>query len=143
VPTRLAVALFSSNGKRSAAMGIFSKAGHTVDSTLNGARRQGEHAVSRASDVAHSTSSQWRSLLDDLDDTLKRGSDLDIDNLRSQLQAKLNAARSAVEDTKSTVTRQFNDAWGSADEYVHGNPWQTIALVAGAALLIGLLAGRR
>jgi len=124
-------------------MGIFSRAGQTVDSTLNGVRRHGEHAVSEAQDVAHSASTQWRSLLDDLDDTLKRGSDLDIDNLRSQLQAKLNAARSTVDDTKSAVTRQFNEALGSADEYVHGNPWQTIALVAGAALLLGWLAGRR
>jgi ElaB/YqjD/DUF883 family membrane-anchored ribosome-binding protein len=81
--------------------------------------------------------------LDDLDDTLKRGGDLDIDKLRSQLQAKLNAARSTVDDTKSAVTRQFNEAMGNADEFVHGNPWQIIALVAGAALLIGLLAGRR
>ncbi|SAL62771.1 membrane protein [Caballeronia terrestris] len=121
-------------------MGLFTRS--TLDSKINGAADLGQRAVSGASDAVDSASSQLRSLLDDLDSSIRDAKDLDADKLRKELQAKLKTVRSQMDGAGSAVTAKLNDAAGYADEFVHDKPWHTLGAVAGLALLVGFLAGR-
>lgn len=63
---------------------------------------------------------------------------------------KISAARSRAEhslrnirDRISAAEREVVDHAHSADHYVHENPWRSIAMTGGVALLVGLLLGRR
>ena len=56
------------------------------------------------------------------------------DKIRSQLSDRFQAMQERVGETARDVSR-------STDEYVHENPWKSIAIVAVAALLLGLIFG--
>jgi ElaB/YqjD/DUF883 family membrane-anchored ribosome-binding protein len=121
-------------------MGLFTRS--TLDSRINGAANLGERAVRGASDAVDSATSQLRSLLDDLEDSLQDAKDLDTDKLRKELQSKLKAARSQMNGASSLIADRLGDAAGYADDFVHDKPWHTLGAVAGLALLVGFLAGR-
>ncbi|SAK68086.1 membrane protein [Caballeronia arationis] len=121
-------------------MGLFTRS--TLDSKINGAADLGQRAVAGASDAVDSASGQLRSLLDELDSSLRDAKDLDADKLRKELQSKLKTVRSQMDGASSAVTAKLNDAAGYADEFVHDKPWHTLGAVAGLALLVGFLAGR-
>ena len=55
---------------------------------------------------------------------------------RAQMNEKFQAIQERVGETARNVSR-------TTDEYVHENPWKTIAMVAAAALIVGLLLGNR
>ena len=82
-----------------------------------------------------------KSLIDELEATLK-SNDLDAASLSSNLRGKLDKVRSSVSDRSVTLSKDFNEALGTADEFAHQKPWQVIGAVAGVALIIGFLAGR-
>lgn len=121
-------------------MGLFTRS--TLDSRINGAADLGQRAVAGASDAVDSASGQLRSLLDELDSSLRDAKDLDADKLRKELQSKLKTVRSQMDGASSAVTARLGDAAGYADEFVHDKPWHTLGAVAGLALLVGFLAGR-
>ncbi|SAL15992.1 DUF883 family protein [Caballeronia telluris] len=121
-------------------MGLFTRS--TLDSKINGAADLGQRAVAGASDAVDSASGQLRSLLDELDSSLRDAKDLDADKLRKELQSKLKTVRSQMDGASSAVTAKLGDAAGYADEFVHDKPWHTLGAVAGLALLVGFLAGR-
>ena len=52
------------------------------------------------------------------------------------MNEKFQAIQERVGETARNVSR-------TTDEYVHENPWKTIAMVAAAALIVGLLLGNR
>lgn len=54
--------------------------------------------------------------------------------IRSQLSDGFQAMQERVGETARDVSR-------STDEYVHENPWKSIAIAAAAALLLGLIIG--
>jgi ElaB/YqjD/DUF883 family membrane-anchored ribosome-binding protein len=56
------------------------------------------------------------------------------ERIRSQLSDRFQAVQQRVGETAKDVSR-------STDEYVHENPWKSIAIVAAAALLLGLIFG--
>ncbi len=121
-------------------MGLFTRS--TLDVKINGAANIGQRAVRSASDAVDSASNQLRSLLDDLEGSIKDGKDYDADKLRKELQSKLKFARSQMNDAGSAISGRLNDAAGYADEFVHDKPWHTLGAVAGLALLVGFLASR-
>ena len=63
--------------------------------------------------------------------------------LRAQAVESLRATREALHDTKLSVVREGKKVAREADEYVHDNPWQAIAAMGLAGLVIGLLISRR
>jgi ElaB/YqjD/DUF883 family membrane-anchored ribosome-binding protein len=63
--------------------------------------------------------------------------------LRAQATESLRATREALHDTKLSALREGKKVVREADEYVHDNPWQAIAAVGLAGLVIGLLISRR
>jgi ElaB/YqjD/DUF883 family membrane-anchored ribosome-binding protein len=126
--------------KGSKEMGLFTRS--TLDSKINGAADLGQRAVRSTSDAVDSASDQLRSLLDDLEGSIKNGKDFDADKLRRELQSKLKTARSQMNGASNAVSGRLNDAAGYADDFVHDKPWHTLGAVAGLALLVGFLAGR-
>lgn len=63
--------------------------------------------------------------------------------LRDRLQANLTQARVKLVDLQDAATEKLKAAGHVADDYVHENPWRSIAIGTGAGLLIGMLIGRR
>jgi ElaB/YqjD/DUF883 family membrane-anchored ribosome-binding protein len=66
-----------------------------------------------------------------------------IQQVRARAEETVRAARDRLAAAQEEVTRRAREALGDADDYVHENPWQAIGIAAGAAFLVGLLAGRR
>jgi ElaB/YqjD/DUF883 family membrane-anchored ribosome-binding protein len=122
-------------------MGLFTTRS-MLDRNLNGAAEIGQRAVRGASDAVDSASAQLRSLLDELDSSIRDAKDIDVGQLRKDLQGKLRAARAQFDGSSSVIADKFTDAAGYADEFVHDKPWHTLGAVAGLALLVGFLAGR-
>jgi ElaB/YqjD/DUF883 family membrane-anchored ribosome-binding protein len=124
-------------------MGLFGKANRIWGNSLDHkTRHHGRDAAHDIADAASDANAQLRSLLDELEKALSDGASLDADKLRSQLQMKLDAARSRFGDTGSRLARDLGHALDNADDLVRSNPWQTIAAVAGIALLAGFFAAR-
>lgn len=63
--------------------------------------------------------------------------------LRERLQTNLTQARQKLVDLQDAAAERLKAAGHAADDYVHENPWRSIAIGTGAGLLIGMLIGRR
>ena len=67
--------------------------------------------------------------------------------LRADLDRNLQAAREQFNRLEERAREGTRAAAIQADEYVHENPWQSIALAAGiaalAGIVVGLLIGRK
>jgi ElaB/YqjD/DUF883 family membrane-anchored ribosome-binding protein len=59
------------------------------------------------------------------------------------LRKQLDAARTRLNDTRDAMRERAGVAISDADQYVHENPWQTIAIVGGLALIAGALFASR
>lgn len=66
-----------------------------------------------------------------------------ISAVRSRAEASLRAARDRLGELEHDVMERARTAAKATDELVHEKPWQSIAVAAGVAFLLGLLAGRR
>lgn len=63
--------------------------------------------------------------------------------LRGRIQNRLREAKADLVHVQEITLAKAKATGRAADEYVHKNPWQTLGMVASAALVIGLLMGRR
>jgi ElaB/YqjD/DUF883 family membrane-anchored ribosome-binding protein len=61
--------------------------------------------------------------------------------LRGDLERKLGEARKRLADLQDSALEQGRAAVKYTDEYVHENPWQSIAIGAGVAALVGIAIG--
>lgn len=64
-----------------------------------------------------------------------------VQALRSDLERKLGEARSRLGDLQDSALERGRAAARHTDEYVHENPWQSIAVGAGVAAIIGIAIG--
>jgi len=112
--------------------------GESWTTTSRRARRIARHSRHAAEDIA----TELRSLMSELEDTLADGTQADASALRAQLSKRLEVARSRLNDTRDAVRQRAEVALADADDYVHENPWQTVAIVGGIALIFGALFAR-
>ncbi|MGF6725649.1 ElaB/YqjD/DUF883 family membrane-anchored ribosome-binding protein [Paraburkholderia sp. GAS41] len=112
--------------------------GESWTTTSRRARRIARHSRHAAEDIA----TELRSLMSELEDTLSDGTQADATALRAQLSKRLDVARSRLNDTRDAVRQRAEVALADADDYVHENPWQTVAIVGGIALIAGALFAR-
>jgi ElaB/YqjD/DUF883 family membrane-anchored ribosome-binding protein len=81
--------------------------------------------------------------LSELEATLADGTQADAVALRGTIGKQLEAARTRLNDTRDAVRERAAGAISDADHYIHENPWQTIAIVGGVALIVGALFASR
>ena len=83
---------------------------------------------------------ELRALVADAEALLK--ANLNVDGAALHERAQAGRARTA-----QPACAAWRSNWGSkaheVDDYVRENPWQTVAVVGGVALLLGLIMGRR
>jgi ElaB/YqjD/DUF883 family membrane-anchored ribosome-binding protein len=112
--------------------------GDSWTTTGRRARRIARHSRHAAEDIA----SELRTLMTELENTLGDGTTADAADLKKQLRKRLDDARTRLNDTRDAMRERAEAAMNDADEYVHENPWRTIAIVGGVALIAGALIGR-
>lgn len=98
--------------------------------------------VKPADDTASPLHDEWRDLLADIEDLIKRVSGLDdavIAKIRDLITAKLGGVKARMADG----AEQVRDVAGTVDDYVHNNPWQSLGVAAVIGLLFGLMLSSR
>ena len=63
--------------------------------------------------------------------------------IRARVEESLKDARAGVARAQTALIVKAKSAGRTADVYVHENPWKIVGAAAGAALVIGVLIGRR
>jgi ElaB/YqjD/DUF883 family membrane-anchored ribosome-binding protein len=66
-----------------------------------------------------------------------------VQEIRSRAEETVRNAKARLAGVEDQALERARVLAGDADEYVRGNPWQAVAIAAGAGLLIGLLMSRR
>jgi ElaB/YqjD/DUF883 family membrane-anchored ribosome-binding protein len=66
-----------------------------------------------------------------------------IGAVRARAEESLRTARRRLSELEHDVVERAKTAAKATDDLVHEKPWQAIAITAGVAFLLGLLAGRR
>lgn len=82
---------------------------------------------------------ELRALAADAEALLRNNLNVDGAALREQAQESVRDLRERLGDLEDQLGERARDV----DAYVRDNPWQTVAVVGGIALLVGLLMGRR
>ena len=111
----------------------------TVDQTVQSAE-EAAHAAARAG------SREFRNLIADVEDLIKRIAhvdDQDLARARAKLESTLDAAKASLHDGKERVMTTARHAAENTDEYVHSNPWSAIGIAAAAGAAIAVLLSTR
>ncbi|WP_322106168.1 glycine zipper domain-containing protein [Paraburkholderia sp. J41] len=119
---------------------------NTRDALGDSWTRTGKHAkriARRGRGAAADITDELRELLAELETTLGEGTQADATALRADLRKRLDAARERLEVARATARERTTAAISNADDYVHTNPWQSLAIVGGVALVVGALLARR
>ncbi|TMH63821.1 MAG: DUF883 domain-containing protein [Betaproteobacteria bacterium] len=85
-------------------------------------------------------------MLTEAEDLMKRAASETGDrakDLRSQVEAKLLAARSRLQEMQGDALDSAKAAARVTDDYVHDNPWAAIGAAAAVGFIVGLLMNRR
>jgi ElaB/YqjD/DUF883 family membrane-anchored ribosome-binding protein len=61
--------------------------------------------------------------------------------LRADIEMNLEAARARLRQLQGDVEQTARDTIRATDEYVHENPWQSVAIAAGVAAVVGVVVG--
>jgi len=61
--------------------------------------------------------------------------------LRADLETKLRDARTRFDNIKGAALDRSKVAARQADDYVHEHPWESIAIGAGVAAVVGIVVG--
>jgi ElaB/YqjD/DUF883 family membrane-anchored ribosome-binding protein len=80
-----------------------------------------------------------RALVSDAETLLRTTANAGSEELQERAQATLRDMRRRLAALEDVVRERARDV----DSYVHDNPWQSLAVVGGVALLLGLILGRR
>jgi ElaB/YqjD/DUF883 family membrane-anchored ribosome-binding protein len=61
--------------------------------------------------------------------------------LRSNVEHSLKAARERLLELEADAEKRARAAAKATDAYVHGHPWQSIAMAAGVSAVLGIVVG--
>lgn len=96
--------------------------------------------------VASAGSREFRNLIADVEDLIKRVGyvdDQDLARARAKLEQTLAAAKASLHNGKERIRTSARQAAASTDEYVHSNPWAAIGIAAAAGAAIAVLLSTR
>jgi ElaB/YqjD/DUF883 family membrane-anchored ribosome-binding protein len=63
--------------------------------------------------------------------------------VRERVSARLGKAKEELQALQDSALQSAKAAAHATDDFVHENPWQSVAIAAGAGLLLGVLISRR
>ncbi|MFY9327838.1 MAG: DUF883 family protein [Georgfuchsia sp.] len=66
-----------------------------------------------------------------------------VAELRGKIEGRLHNARATLAEVQSVAVDKARQVGHATDDYVHGNPWASVGIAAGAGLLLGILISRR
>lgn len=69
-------------------------------------------------------------------------SDEKLVEIRAQAEESLKIAKARIAEMQEAVMLKMEHAVKATDVYVHENPWQSMAVAAGAGLIVGFLLNR-
>jgi ElaB/YqjD/DUF883 family membrane-anchored ribosome-binding protein len=61
--------------------------------------------------------------------------------MRSAVEENLKTARERLQALEQAVEARTRSAVKATDQYVHGHPWQSIAVASGIAAIVGIVVG--
>lgn len=114
-----------------------------VDDSVRATRRHMKRIARRGHHTANDIGDELRSLIDELQVCLTDGTHADATTLRGQIRDRVNAARDKLDATRGVARERAIAAINHTDEFVHQKPWHTIAALAGVALVVGAVIGRK
>ena len=98
------------------------------------------------------TSSSYKTVRNDMKNLVKEAQELfreaaattgdKAEDLRSKGLGLLEAAVDAAQNAQALAIEKGKEVAKRTDDYVHDNPWRSIAISAGIGLLVGLVIGR-
>ena len=112
----------------------------------NAAQRVGEAAKSAGKHVGAVASEELANLKADLDDLIARIptlSDVDLEEAKEKLLAKVAATRESARSVAENAREQFDHGVECSKEYVKDRPLQSVGYAAAIGFLVGLLMTRR
>ncbi|MEJ0002480.1 MAG: DUF883 family protein [Pararobbsia sp.] len=124
-------------------MAAFLHTRDAVDDSLHATRRHAKRVARHSRHAANDIGEELRTLLDELQESLANGTQADLSTLRSQLHERVAATRAKLDATRERARERAKAAFDQTDEFVHEKPWQTIAALAGVALIVGAVIGRK
>jgi ElaB/YqjD/DUF883 family membrane-anchored ribosome-binding protein len=102
------------------------------------ARRIARHGRRATEDIG----GEMRELLSELEQTLADGTGADAAVLRDQMRKRLDVARARLDGARETIRDRAAATLTDAQGYIRENPWETMAVVGGLALIAGWLLAR-
>lgn len=109
----------------------------------------GADGLDRVSEKAHNlveskdqVVSDFKSLLAEGENLFKSataGGDHALAAARDKFRDQLATAKARYCELQDATVKQAKQAATATDEYVHGNPWTSVAVAGGVGLLIGML----
>jgi ElaB/YqjD/DUF883 family membrane-anchored ribosome-binding protein len=103
----------------------------------------GQDSNKSAGDVAMREMTDLKADLGDLASQLTDLAQRGLRIAREKLQAGFESSQSGTKDYADYARQTMNQGLERGCDYVREHPWQSIALAAGAGLLLGSLIGRR
>ena len=115
-----------------------------LDDAKLAAQRSAHNLRSTGRQVQHDIKHNFSNLLNDLQTTLSNNeSGMDIEALRTRLNAQIDRARTTLDDAAGKASGMMHDAVYSAEDCIRAKPLKTVGTVAGVAFVLGMLVGRR
>jgi ElaB/YqjD/DUF883 family membrane-anchored ribosome-binding protein len=99
-----------------------------------------------AAQLGRTTSTEIQNLIADVEHLLQKVAnvaDVDVAKLRESVQEKIGVAKSKIADGSKRMTETARQAADATDDYVRGNPWQSVGVAAFVGAALGYLLARR
>jgi ElaB/YqjD/DUF883 family membrane-anchored ribosome-binding protein len=123
-------------------MATFEQTSRNLDDSMEDVKRTGRRVARNVRVAGEASSQDIRALLDELDDSLRSGTDTDIDALRARLTEQLANARTVFDDAQDNVRDRVRTAVAMTEDRIQDRPWESVGIVAGIAFLVGVIVGR-
>lgn len=109
--------------------------GNVLDATTSAGKQVGA--------VASSEMSNLREELDDFISRIPNLSDIDLEEAKEKLMAKMVSAKEVAKIVAADARKHFNDGVDCSRGYVKEHPLQAVGYAAAIGFLLGLLVSRR